>query len=60
MQNQNDLADRYEGSIKRELDGQQASLLHQVVQICEILNHGHVIVIIDAKVDQKVADNSEL
>lgn len=60
MQDQDDLADGDKGRIKRELDGQEAGLLHQVIQVCEILHHGHVIVIIDAKVDQKVANNPEL
>jgi len=60
MQNQDNLADWYEGSIERELDGQKAGLLHQVIQVGEVLNHGHVIVIIDAKVDQQVADDPEL
>lgn len=60
MQDQDNLADWHKGCIKRELDGQEAGLLHQVIQVSEILHHSHVSVIIDAKVDQKVTDNPEL
>ena len=60
MQNQDNLAHWYEGGIERELDGQEASLLDQVIEVGEVLNHGRVIVIVDAKVDQQVADDPEL
>jgi hypothetical protein len=60
VQDHNDFTDWYESCVQRLLDRMQASLLNVLVQVCELVNHVFIVVVVDQKVYEDITSHSQL